>query len=105
MSRWRARRTPTLRHHRIQLLAMRITPWFVVLVMTLIPAAARAGEGDASLNTFFKSYLEDELKHRPLMATQLGDHRYEDQMVDLSAAARAKRVAQARTTLDEMHMT
>src|SRR5438128_1258194 len=102
MSRWRARRTPTLRHHRIQLLAMRITPWFVVLVMTLIPAAARAGEGDAPLNTFFRSYLENELKQRPLMATQLGDHRYDDRLDDLSAAARAKRVAQTRKTLDEL---
>src|SRR5438093_10509542 len=81
---------------------MRTIVLLLVVVMTSIAVAARAQDADAALNAFFKNYLEDELKHRPLMAMQLGDHRYDDQMDDLSAAARARRLAQARKTLEEL---
>ena len=44
---------------------------------------------DARLATFFKEYLDEEMKHRPLDATRLGDHRYDHLLDDVSAKARA----------------
>src|SRR5262245_31913268 len=72
---------------------------FLATLMTVLPAVASAQDADAALSTFFKSYLEAELKRRPVMATQLGDHRYDHRMEDVSAAARAERAAEARKTL------
>ncbi len=81
---------------------MRIALVLAVIAMTILPATARAQEADAALNAFFKKYLEEELKRRPVMATQLGDHRYDHLMDDLSAAARAERMAETRKTLEAL---
>ena len=81
---------------------MRIAITFTVAIMSILSATGKAQEADAALNTFFKSYLEEELKRRPVMATQLGDHRYDHLMDDLSAAARAERLAETRKTLDAL---
>lgn len=71
-------------------------------IMMALPAAAAAQQADAALNAFFKDYLEAELKRRPVMATQLGDHRYDHLMEDVSAAARAARVAETRKALEAL---
>ena len=42
-------------------------------------------EEDGKLADYFKGFLEDEMKQRPLEATRLGDHRYDDRLEDLSA--------------------
>jgi uncharacterized protein (DUF885 family) len=44
---------------------------------------------DARLERLFKEYLDIEFKHRPLEATRLGDHRFDDLLDDLSPKARA----------------
>ena len=55
--------------------------------------ATTAAEGvedeDARLSALFASYLDDAFRDEPLMATRLGDHRFDDQLDDLSAEARA----------------
>lgn len=62
------------------------------------PAAAPTAE-DARLAKLFQSYLDQEFRRHPLYATQQGNHEYDDQLDDLSPAARKKDVEIARTTL------
>lgn len=57
---------------------------------------------DQKLTTFFKSYLDEIFRLRPLAATELGDHRFDARLEDLSPAARQKWRDQARQTLDEL---
>ena len=57
---------------------------------------------DASLRTFFHEYLEADLPLSPMRASRLGDHRFDDRLDDLSAAARSKRVDLVRSTLEKL---
>jgi uncharacterized protein (DUF885 family) len=68
---------------------------FVIAMLLLLAAAATvlAAEGapqteDARLEAFFKEYLEEEFRQRPLEATRLGDHRFDDVLDDVSPKAR-----------------
>ena len=51
----------------------------LVSLFWLLPAplAVAADDEDAKLAAYFKSYLEEEFRHRPLTATRLGDHRFD----------------------------
>jgi uncharacterized protein (DUF885 family) len=63
----------------------------------------RAAESeDAKLTGFFKSYLEESFRQRPLEATRLGDHRFDDLLDDVSPKARAAWTEQTRKTLSEL---
>src|SRR5438045_3555220 len=64
-------------------------------------AMAQDGE-DAKLNAFFKQYLEETFRQRPMEATQLGDHRFDDKLDDLSPTARKQWVEHARQTLAQL---
>jgi len=59
-------------------------------------------EADAKLETFFRQYLEETFRQRPMEATQLGDHRFDHLLDDLSAGARAGWVERTRKTLEEL---
>jgi uncharacterized protein (DUF885 family) len=63
---------------------------------------AFAQDADAKLNSFFKTYLEEHFRQQPLEATQLGDHRFDNQLDDISPQARAKWLTLARKTLKEL---
>ena len=63
---------------------------------------APAQEADAQLTAFFKQYLEEVFRLRPMEATQLGDHRFDNVVDDLSPAARRGRIEHARRTLDKL---
>ncbi|MEI7731412.1 MAG: DUF885 domain-containing protein [Verrucomicrobiota bacterium] len=65
-----------------------------------LPASAQSA--DQSLATFFKAYLEDNFKLRPLEASQLGDHRFDDRLEDVSPESRRAWVDLIRTTLAEL---
>jgi uncharacterized protein (DUF885 family) len=57
-----------------------------------------AQDMDKKLNAFFRDYLETEFRDQPLEATQLGDHRFDSLLDDLShAAIEARRVRAAET--------
>lgn len=57
---------------------------------------------DARLADFFKGFLEEEMRQRPLEATRLGDHRYDDQLDDVSATARAGWVERYKKSLADL---
>jgi uncharacterized protein (DUF885 family) len=79
--------------------------WVAVGVAALVAAsgAARAAESeDDRLAAFFKAYLDEEFKRRPLEATQLGDHRFDDRLDDLSAKAQEAWVEHTRKTLTDL---
>jgi uncharacterized protein (DUF885 family) len=69
----------------------------LLVCLLLLPLADHAAEApaqpadseDARLAAFFKEYLEAEFKAQPLLATRLGDHRFDHLLDDLSPKARA----------------
>ena len=70
-------------------------------LMATAPAWARSSEND-QLNTFFKNYLDEYFRQQPLAATQLGDHRFDNLLDDISPAARAGWLALAEKTLQQL---
>jgi hypothetical protein len=57
----------------------------VLAVTVFLSGSARAAESeDEKLTALFKGLLEEEFQHRPLDATRLGDHRFDDRLDDLS---------------------
>ncbi len=65
------------------------------------PAAGPRGE-DAVLDRFFRDFLEESFRAQPVLATQLGEHKYDHLLDDLSPAARAANVARMRATLADL---
>jgi uncharacterized protein (DUF885 family) len=66
------------------------------------PAEARGMDDnpeDAKLLDYFRAYLDATFEARPMLATRLGDHRFDDRLDDLSAAARDANLARDRDTL------
>lgn len=77
----------------------------VISIMLPLTAASLAVEPltpEAKLEAFFRTYLDECFQLRPLEATQLGDHRFDDRLDDLSAAARRRWREHYRRTLDEL---
>ena len=73
---------------------------FAVLLMTALgTTSAGAAEEDIRLAKFFKNYLEEEFRHRPIEATRLGDPRHDDKLDDLSPKACAAGTERTRKTL------
>jgi uncharacterized protein (DUF885 family) len=71
--------------------------------LTLAAATCcRAQEADAKLESFFKSYLDDYFRLRPLEATRLGDHRFDAQLETPSSEARARWLELTRKTLEAL---
>jgi len=74
---------------------------FVLLAFTGANSAP-GQSADAKLEAFFKEYLEQTFRLRPMEATQLGDHRFDNLLDDLSAQGRNRWKEHARQTLDEL---
>lgn len=84
---------------------VRIMVVLVVACLSLWPLDAKpagAPPADAKLEAFFKQYLEGHFRLRPLEATQLGDHRFDSQLDDLTPQARAGWLEEARKTLTDL---
>ncbi|MCY2953655.1 MAG: DUF885 domain-containing protein [Planctomycetota bacterium] len=76
-----------------------------VLIICLVVSATVAGAAsseDAALDASFREHLEASFRLRPSTATGLGDHRFDDQLDDVSPAARARWAEQTRVTLEAL---
>jgi len=66
------------------------------------PLAQSADTEESRLRGFFKAYLEDLFRMRPLEATRLGDHRFDHLLDDVTPKARAAWVELTRKTLKDL---
>ncbi len=73
-----------------------------ICLATLYCPRAVAQPADAKLQSYFREYLDASFAMRPLMATEMGDHRFDRQLGDLSAEARERWIEHLRGTLDEL---
>lgn len=78
------------------------TLFFALFILSANATALVAQEADAKLETFFKGYLDESFRLRPVEATRLGDHRFDSQLEDLTPEARAKWLELTRKTLAEL---
>ena len=75
----------------------------LVLGGLAMSVSGRADESeDAKLEARFKKYLDEEFRQRPLEATRLGDHRFDDRLDDVSPKARAAWAERYRSTLTDL---
>jgi len=77
----------------------------ITLAMSVLAASmatAFAQDADRRLDAFFKDYLDERFRQRPVEATKLGDHRFDHLLEDVSRAARDGWLAHARQTLKEL---
>jgi uncharacterized protein (DUF885 family) len=77
-------------------------PLCLFILATLTPILSAAESEDERLTAFFKTYLEEAFRRRPLEATRLGDHRFDDRLDDISAKARSGWTDHYRQTLDDL---
>jgi uncharacterized protein (DUF885 family) len=70
-------------------------------LMTVPAPAAQPAKNaeDTRLANLFRTYLDEEFRLHPLFATQAGNHDFDDQLDDLSPAARGKDVDRAKNWL------
>ena len=73
--------------------------WAVGIAVALVPLASAAADADAALRAFYQGRLDTSFRLEPTTATLLGDHRFDDQLEDVSKASRARWVAETRATL------
>jgi len=71
----------------------------IPLVLALGVSAASAQSEAAKLDSFFKKYLDERFRLRPMAATEMGDHRFDSQLEDLTPEARSRWLEQTRQTL------
>ncbi|MCC6419636.1 MAG: DUF885 domain-containing protein [Gemmataceae bacterium] len=69
------------------------------------PAAQPPQSEDDRLTAYFKAYLDEEFRHRPLEATRQGDHRFDHLLDDVSPEARAAGKERARKALADLPKT
>jgi uncharacterized protein (DUF885 family) len=85
-----------------------LLPYRCVVIGGILAMASTVGGAepppnpDVLLESFFREYLETAFRLEPMMATRLGDHRFDDQLDDLSAPARKARVDHDRQTLEDL---
>jgi uncharacterized protein (DUF885 family) len=73
-----------------------------LLACCVTPASAATGQADARFDALSKRYVEEFGRYAPVSATQLGDHRFDKELDDLSAAGRARTLAWTRGVLAEL---
>jgi len=64
--------------------------------------AAEAASADARFSAIAARYVDNLARLSPVYGTQLGDHRFDDKLPDISAAGRAKQIAFDRTLLADL---
>ncbi|MDH4164845.1 MAG: DUF885 domain-containing protein, partial [Gammaproteobacteria bacterium] len=75
----------------------------VALCVAPQPAALAAGtSADARFDALSKRYIDEFGRYSPVSATQLGDHRFDRELDDLSAAGRARALEWTRGVLGDL---
>jgi len=77
--------------------------WFInVLCFGLSLSWALGQTEDQKLETFFRGYLDQAFELQPMHATEMGDHRFDARLEDLSPAGRARWLELTRATLTSL---
>jgi len=77
--------------------------WFnSFLLAVLLGPSVLAQQEDANLEKFFREYLEESFRQRPLDATRLGDHRFDHLLDDLSKGALERNLQFAKKILKDL---
>jgi uncharacterized protein (DUF885 family) len=71
----------------------------VVCGIVIPNSAAAAQTDDAKLESFFKSFLDEHFQLRPMLATEMGDHRFDAHLEVLTPKARKKWLEHTRKAL------
>jgi uncharacterized protein (DUF885 family) len=66
------------------------------------PATAGASASDAKFAAVGKRYIDEFGRYSPVSATQLGDHRFDGELDDMSAVGRARTLAWTRDLLGQL---
>jgi uncharacterized protein (DUF885 family) len=74
----------------------------LVAFLTMPLISARATEANERFEKIAKDYVESMLAAHPEFATELGDHRFDDQLSDYTPASREKQLASARQFRDSV---
>ncbi len=82
--------------------AVRVTVFAAVLILVAAAGCSRSPDADQAFVGLATRYLDRMLDQNPEWATNLGDHRFDHQVSDLSADGFAARLELARTTLDSL---
>ncbi len=73
-----------------------------VLVTGAGVCRANAASADEALAAHFRAFLDERFRMEPTAATQLGDHRFDDQLEDPTPEARAAWLAHVKRTLRDL---
>src|SRR4051794_32245393 len=71
-----SRRSAPETNERTQAMRLGCCVGLLLLTVGLVPGVKAEPAEDQKLADFFKAFLDEELKARPLEATRLGDHRF-----------------------------
>ncbi len=75
-----------------------VVAWGGMMIASVSQAVADE-PGESDLQQFYRDYLEKTFAMQPLLATSLGDHRFDAQLDDISAEARSRWLSHDRDTL------
>jgi uncharacterized protein (DUF885 family) len=79
-----------------------VAVWLFGAGMLQAQAAASVADRSKALNGLFAEIWQDELKHSPEMASQIGDNRYNDQLTDYSVQAVNASLSRGRTYIQRL---
>jgi uncharacterized protein (DUF885 family) len=82
---------------------MKVITLAVGLSLSSSILVAKANPKDDEFQKIAHDYIEQELKANPEEATELGDHRFDGQLTDYSAEARAKELATQKDFRDKLN--
>jgi uncharacterized protein (DUF885 family) len=74
----------------------------LIAFLTMPLISARATDADEQFEKIAKDYVEGMLAAHPEFATELGDHRFDDQLSDYSPSARESQLARAKQFRDSV---
>ncbi len=78
------------------------TKWLAAAVSLAFPVMAMANPADEDFEKLAKDYIEGYLSSHPETATQLGDHRFDDQLTDYAASSQFRQLTREKQMLQAL---